>query len=670
MNEFGILTAMLARIALPILLAAPIAWGAPRLLDEGDYADRVRAMWLGEAIANWTGLPSEAQRITAPFFTDADASTWAQLVLAQDPWRGDDNTDIEAAYLADLDLLGGGTGAVTRFTPEQIDQCWISHINRDIWVSDARARALIARGMTPPATSLGPANSSHLMIDAQLTTEFFGALCPGMPERALEMADLPIRTTASGYAAHAAQYYVLLNSLAFVAPADLPLDQRVLWLYREARKFIPDSSKSADIADAVLADFLANPDPNDWERTRDLVYDRYQLHAADHGFRYRAWYESSVNFADGLIALLYGRGEFERTVQIGTLVGWDSDDGAATMGGVLGILLGYDALVAQIHVNHPTAVLSDRFFVGITRDNMPDHLPNDPGADDTFTLMAQRMVPIARQEILNAGGLVDGARWLLPPRAPRGSELLQNPQHAIGLRSANNQVRRAGGTVTPASTTPYGPAWGTGFPYIALIADGVELDERGLEEDDSVAAPYSTYPTPVPAGSTVTLGVTYDRPVLVHTVRFVEGDHFSAPGGTYNGGWLLDPVFEVLVDGVWSSPAGTLLAAPDPAIPFQILDFQLAQGVQATGIRVRAGAGGTQTFVTCCELDALSPPVPPPRPSFDRNDDGRLDVEDLHAWEAAPADLDGDGVIDAVDRTIMAHSVRFREVSDLLFQRP
>jgi hypothetical protein len=108
----------------------------------------------------------------------------------------------------------------------------------------------------------------------------------------------------------------------------------------------------------------------------------------------------------------------------------------------------------------------------------------------------------------------------------------------------------------------------------------------------------------------------------------------------------------------------------DQAIPFQILDFQLAQGVQATGIRVRAGAGGTQTFVTCCELDALSPPVPPPRPSFDRNDDGRLDVEDLHAWEAAPADLDGDGVIDAVDRTIMAHSVRFREVSDLLFQRP
>ncbi len=667
MDEVGILTHMQPRIALVLAFLAQTAAAAPRTLDQADYADRLRAMWLGEVIANWTGIRTEGQRQAAPFFTDADASSWAWLVLTQDPWLADDDTDVESAYLAALDAAGGGTGSVTRLSPQQIAQRWIDHINRFIWVSNARARALIARGMTPPSTSLGPANSSHLMIDAQLTTELFGALCPGMPERALEMADLPIRTTASGHAAHASQFYVVLYSLATQAPRDLPIADRTLWLVREARKHIPSTSKAADIADTILADFLANPDPNDWERTRDLVYDRYQLHASDHGFHYRAWYESSVNLAGGLLALLYGHGDFERTVQVGALSGWDSDNGTATMGGLLGLLLGYDALTDQVRQNHPGATFSDRFDIARTRDNMPDYLPSDLAAQDTFTLMAQRMVPIIRREIVDAGGLVDADRWLLPPRAPAGSELLQNPQYSLGLRSANNQVRRAGGTVTPASSTPYGPAWGTGFPYVALIADGVELDERGLEEDDGMAAAYSTYPTPAPAGSTITLSVTYDRPVLVHTVRFIEGDHF---GGTYNGGWMLDPVFEILVDGAWTSPAGALQSSIDPAIPFQILDFQLTQPTLASGIRVRGGAGGTQTFVTCCELDALSPPVSPPRSTFDHNGDGRLDVDDLYAWEASPIDLDGDGVIGPIDHAIMAQSVRFHEVSDLLYQRP
>ena len=39
-----------------------------------------------------------------------------------------------------------------------------------------------------------------------MTTEFFGLLCPGMPERALRMGDLPIRTVSRGYATHAAQF--------------------------------------------------------------------------------------------------------------------------------------------------------------------------------------------------------------------------------------------------------------------------------------------------------------------------------------------------------------------------------------------------------------------------------------------------------------------------------
>ena len=71
--------------------------------------------------------------------------------------------------------------------------------------------------------------------------------------------------------------------------------------------------------DFVLADYLANPDVNDWERTRDRVYERYHDNAREYGFVFRSWAESSVNLAAGVLALLYGEGDFRRTVQIGTL---------------------------------------------------------------------------------------------------------------------------------------------------------------------------------------------------------------------------------------------------------------------------------------------------------------------------------------------------------------
>ena len=45
------------------------------------------------------------------------------------------------------------------------------------------------------------------------------------------------------------------------------------------------TAPTADIIDFVLADFLANPDVNNWELTRDRIYERYQLNAAATGFR-------------------------------------------------------------------------------------------------------------------------------------------------------------------------------------------------------------------------------------------------------------------------------------------------------------------------------------------------------------------------------------------------
>ncbi|MDX2146210.1 MAG: ADP-ribosylglycohydrolase family protein [Planctomycetota bacterium] len=397
---------------------AQAAWERTRVIERADYADRLRAMWLGQVIANWTGLRTEGAAIAPPFLTDAD---WGQpfqggaplgFVFGQNPWGADDDTDIESVYLHLMHSLG-----TQRLTGEQLAEGWRRHVNRFIWV---RARELMGRGVLPPSTSLASANVHWMQIDAQLTTEFFGALAPGMPERALDMADLPIRTTAANHAAHASQFYVVLYSLATQADRSLPMRDQLLWIYEKALAFIPAESKAADVARLVRDDYLTNTDRDNWERTRDLVYQRYQQNASTHGFMYRGWTESSVNFAGGLIAMLYGEGDFLRTVRIGTLSGWDSDNGTATMGGLLGLMLGHDEIVRQVRAQSPGQALSDQFWVARTRDAMPDYVPGSSPADDTFALMADRCSAIAEREVIAAGGVVSGTgsthtRWLLPP---------------------------------------------------------------------------------------------------------------------------------------------------------------------------------------------------------------------------------------------------------------
>jgi hypothetical protein len=487
-----------------------------RVIDRADYADRLRALWLAECIANWTGIQTEGDRTSPPFYTDADWTSFG-FILDQDPWYADDDTDIEYVYCHLMNQH-----QTHMLTPQQITNGWIDHINSYIWVSDAQARSLMNYGYVPPQTSLLALNDLALMIDAQLTTEIFAVFTPTRPDLALEAGLLPVQTTATGYAAHAAQYFSLLYCIASRVDQSLSRKDQVLWLADETRKYIPDTSKSADIYDFVKADYLSNPDKDDWESTRDKIYIRYQRDADLYGFRYQSWVESSVNFAAGIMALLYGEGDWRKTVKIGTLSGWDSDNSTATLGGLLGFMYGYDEFVAQFPEQ---GSFSDRYWINRTRDNMPDYLPADSQAEDTFTMLADRMINIIDIAVEDAGGIVDydSDQWLMPPAGDIPTQDM-NPLTRLTQRSANVQVRLAGGTVTAESSVASGS-------NVEVMADGFEHDFSGAEWWPSGEEWfYSTRLGSGHSGEVQTLSVTYDRRVEVSIVRYIEGAGDSGGG--------------------------------------------------------------------------------------------------------------------------------------------
>ncbi len=589
MNNTTRSRALIRSIAAAGALALVAGTSAQVTIDRADYERRLRGMWLGECIANWTGLQTEGVRPAPPFFTDADweppLGTGGYHFVLQDPWFADDDTDIEYVYLHLMTQH-----QTTTLTPVQIRDGWIDHVNTFIWVSNAEARRIMGTyGLCPPITGMGHANVGSSMIDAQLTTEFFGALAPGMPHKALAMADLPIHTTADGQAAHAAQFFAVLYSLATQVPAGLSPRDRALWLIDHARAYIPDSSKTAGIVDFVRNSYLTNPNPGNWAYTRDAIADRYQTNAFNNGFIFRAWFESSVNFANGVMLLLYSEGDFKRALQIGTLGGWDSDNPTATMGGLYGLMLGDDGIAAQF----PGVTLSRRFWIRRTRPTMPDFLPDDPQAEDTFDMMAQRMLPIIDRAVQEAGGTVGATAWTLPT-PPSGTPLSQNPMEAQRALSVSQKLQHMGIGVTPITNgVVLGESW-----RILHLNNGDVPDMYGAEPW------YGSHGNAeiVVGSGELWLGVTWPSPQNVAAVRFIKGPLVNElPTG-------FDTVRpQVLVDGVWIDPPSgfTVPGGISRAMPYEIVDLVLGEPMLATGVRV-VGSGPMPLHVTCSEMDALS----------------------------------------------------------------
>ena len=310
------------------------------IINRDDYKDKLRGFWLGGCIANWTGLPTENQRTEFPFFTDSDFGTDKyDYVLDQNPWGADDDTDIEYIYQYAIEKFNN-----YKLTGQQISSAWQKHIGLPkLWVSNLSALGQMQNGVIPPETSLPQNNPMWEMIDAQLTTEVFGILAPGRPEVALDMAYLPIRTTAYLHSKWASEFYIIMHSMASLVKPSSTRKEQIFWLASQARKRIPDWSYIADMYDFVKTEYEANPDKDNWEKTRDKVAQRYQ-YEINAGYRYQYPWDSGINFAASMVSLFYGEGNYKKTIRIGCMSGWDSDNPTSTWGGLLGFLYGHKGL--------------------------------------------------------------------------------------------------------------------------------------------------------------------------------------------------------------------------------------------------------------------------------------------------------------------------------------
>lgn len=405
-----------------------------RVIYRDVYHNKLEGFWLGTCIANWTGLITEMDKIgnmgdirTGEFYTRHDwggpdqPSIWGQGIPSElspeinfiwaapdSVWGADDDTDIEYMY-QELMLSHN----CTMLSGLQIRDAWLKHIKAEeenfLWVSNQRAYDLMKQGFVPPATGDPANNSEYEMIDAQLTTEIFGLFAPARPDVALQLASLPVKTTARFDSESIARFYISLFSLASAVDQSLSPAGQIAWMADKAKTILPMGSAPRKMYDFVKSCYDKGWP---WEQTRDSVYMRYQVQQMDgysmtsRNLYCNGCFAAGINFAASLVSLFYGGGDFVETIKIAVLAGWDSDNPAATWGGLLGFMIGKDA-IEQVFNNK----FSEKFHIHRTRINFG----ND--GTDTFENMAAKGIWVTDrivQESMNGGVNLRKNCWYIP----------------------------------------------------------------------------------------------------------------------------------------------------------------------------------------------------------------------------------------------------------------
>jgi len=372
-------------------------------IEKEELRNKIEAYWLGQLVGNYMGFPFENCYSKEPipilidrYFTVKDLETH-DLVMNKDDRRAyghimadamggawsDDDTDIEFVTLHAVEKYG------LDINYQEITEMWKAHINRFIWAANRQARDLMEAGKIPPETGSKVNNPYWYRITSQLVNEIWSVFYPGMIDQAETRAGWGARIMCDGWAVDATKAYAVMYSSAF-------FEKDVNKLVALAASTLPESSPyKRGILDVIEWHNMYD----DWRTTRKLIHQNYYDYVDD--FKVPdPLFSAVVNGLAGIMAILYGEGDFLKTVGIAVSAGYDCDNQAATCGGLIGIINGTDGIPEELLLELPSRgkwqVPFNNTYINYSRDDLPNY--------NRISDIVDRILAITEQAIIENGG--------------------------------------------------------------------------------------------------------------------------------------------------------------------------------------------------------------------------------------------------------------------------
>ena len=359
-----------------------------------EYNDAVYASWIGQIIGNTYGLGYEFKFIDEPgpdSFPYGYSFTLDDL-RKHDGAYSDDDTDIEYMYLTQMEKNG------IEPTYYNLAEAWKTHVKERIWFANRMAVTLMHAGHYPPVTGAMGYNHEWFQIDPQLVNEIWAITAPGMVNYAVEKSEFAARITSDSFGVEPTLHYAAMFSAAFY-------EKDIHSLIEIGTNALPEEAVFAEAVEYVKS--LYNQYPNDWQIAREKVKNKYYV-SADYNSHSWPAVDAVLNGAYGIMALLYGQGDFQKTLDYSCAFGMDADNQAATMCGLLGVLNGFESIPTDLMYPLEDAQWEMPFndnYKMITREGL---------SDASITELAERTAKQGEKIILANGGekiVTDGVEY-------------------------------------------------------------------------------------------------------------------------------------------------------------------------------------------------------------------------------------------------------------------
>ena len=301
---------------------------AKQVFTKEQLRDKIRGGWAGQTIGATFGSPI-AFRFSGITIHDGENIPWYKGYLKETfvnkPDLYDDLfMDLTFVKVFEKEGLKAPISSLAKAYAEA--EYVLSHANQ-------AGRYNILNGIAPPLSGHWLNNPHADDIDFQIEADFAGLMSPGMPRSASQICDKVGHIMSYGDGYYGGLYVANLYSQAFI-------NNKIDKIVNDAIRSIPQRTGFYQCINDVVRWHKMYPD--DWKHTWfELQKEWANDIGCPEGVNNILDTDAKLNAAYVTMGLLYGNGDFTKTIEITTRAGQHSKCNSSSAAGILGVVLGF-----------------------------------------------------------------------------------------------------------------------------------------------------------------------------------------------------------------------------------------------------------------------------------------------------------------------------------------
>ena len=383
-RSFSLVASGLLAAAVVALHGHGAAPDSARTISRAELDDRVRGGWAGQMIGVSFGAPTEFK--SNGKIIEGDLPQWAPGNISNA--IDQDDLYVEMTFAEVMDRLGLDA------TTEQYGEAFRTS-KYNLWHANAASRRLLETGIKAPWSGHPKYNVHANDIDFQIEADFIGLMAPGLPNAARDYSIRVGQVMNFGDGLYGGLFVTGMYAAAF-------FERDVRRVVEAGVALMPPGSTYA----AIIGDVLAwhREDPANWRRTWQRIQDKWDTEDSCPDGSLRPFnIDARLNGAYIALGLLYGGGDFGRTLDVTTRAGQDSDCNPSNAAGILGVMLGYSKIPDEWKSGIPALAGRKFAYTNYSFDDIvastlrrAEHVVRQAGGQvtpDRLTIPVQKAVP-------------------------------------------------------------------------------------------------------------------------------------------------------------------------------------------------------------------------------------------------------------------------------------